>query len=341
MNSSHQLPGAVRPETWARSPTEDEIASFGSATGWLNAEPLTAADLRGKVVLIDFRTYTCANWLRTLPRIRACAAKYKDHGLVTVGVHTPEFEFEEDIDNVRCAANEARVDYPVTIDNGYAIWNALSNEYWPALYLIDGQGSIRYHHFGESAYEQSELVIQQLLAEAGAGGIGHELVSVDDARGVEAPAGWSSLKSQENYLGYRHTENFTPTRGIAMNERRVYAIPARLQLNHWALSGDWTAGEQATLLNTANGRIVYRFHTRDLHLVMGPAARGTSARFHVLIDGQPPGAAHGIDVDRGGGGTVTEQRLYQLVRQHGTVTDHTFETAFLDPGVQAYAFTFG
>jgi thiol-disulfide isomerase/thioredoxin len=341
MNSSHQLPGTVRHGATTRSPTEDEIASLGSATGWLNAEPLTAADLRGKVVLIDFWTYTCINWLRTLPHIRAWAAKYKDHGLVTVGVHTPEFEFEENIDNVRRAANEMRVDYPVAIDNRYAIWNAFSNEYWPALYLIDAQGSIRYHHFGESAYEQSELTIQQLLAEAGADGIGHELVSVDDARGVGAPADWSSLKSQENYLGYRRTENFTPPGGIAINERRVYATPARLQLNHWALSGDWTAGEQATSLNTAGGRIAYRFHARDLHLVMGPAARGTSVRFHVLIDGQPPGAAHGIDVDRRGGGTVTEQRLYQLIHQHGTVTDHTFEIAFLDPGVQAYAFTFG
>src|ERR1700684_236260 len=266
MNSNQRLSGVIRPEATARSPIEDELASFGSATGWLNAEPLTAADLRGKVVLIDFCTYTCINWLRTLPHIRAWAAKYKDHGLVTVGVHTPEFEFEQNIDNVRRAANEMRVDYPVAIDNRYAIWNAFSNEYWPALYLIDAQGSIRYHHFGESAYEQSELVIQQLLAEAGADGSGHELVSVDDARGVEAPADWSSLKSQENYLGYPRTENFTPPGGIAINERRVYATPARLQLNHWALSGDWTAGEQATSLNTAGGRIAYRFHARDLHL---------------------------------------------------------------------------
>jgi hypothetical protein len=341
MNSSHQLPGTVCPEATARSLTEDEIDSFGSATGWLNAEPLTAAGLRGKVVLIDFWTYTCINWLRTLPHIRAWTARYKDHRLVTVGVHTPEFEFEENIDNVRRSANEIRVDYPVAIDNRYEIWNAFSNEYWPALYLIDAQGRIRYHHFGESAYEQSELVIQQLLVEAGAGGIGHELVSVDDVRGVEAPADWSDLKSQENYLGYRRTENFAPPGGIAADERRVYASPARLQLNHWVLSGDWTAGEQATLLNLANGRIVYRFHARDLHLVMGPVARGTSVRFHVLIDGQPPGAAHGIDVDRRGEGTVNEQRLYQLIRQHGTVPDHTFEIAFLDPGVQAYAFTFG
>jgi thiol-disulfide isomerase/thioredoxin len=341
MNSNQRLSGVIRPEATARSPIEDELASFGSATGWLNAEPLTAADLRGKVVLIDFWTYTCINWLRTLPYIRAWAEKYKDHGLVTVGVHTPEFEFEENIDNVRRAAKDMHVDYPVAIDNGYTIWHAFKNEYWPALYLIDARGNVRYHHFGEGAYEQSETIIQKLLAEAGAGGISHEVVSVDDAHGTEAAADWGNLKSPENYVGYQRTENFASPGGVVVDERHLYAAPARLRLNHWALSGDWTAREQATVLNTANGRIVYCFHARDLHLVMGPAARGTSVRFHVLIDGQPPGASHGIDVDGQGGGIVTEQRLYQLIRQRGTVTDHTFEIAFLDPGVQAFAFTFG
>ena len=341
MNSTQRLSGTKSPEATARSPIEDELASFGSATRWLNAEPLTAADLRGKVVLIDFWTYTCINWLRTLPYIRAWAAKYKDHGLATVGVHTPEFGFEENIDNVHRAVQDMRVDYPVAIDNGYTIWHAFKNEYWPALYLIDAQGHIRYHHFGEGAYEQSEIIIQQLLTEAGAGGISNELVSANDAHGAEAAADWGSLKSAENYVGYRRTENFASPGGVGADERRVYAAPARLKLNHWALSGDWTVREQATVLNTAGGRILYRFHARDLHLVMGPAARGTSVRFHVLIDGQPPGTAHGIDVDDQGGGTVTEPRLYQLIRQRDIVTDHTFEIAFLDPGAAAYAFTFG
>jgi thiol-disulfide isomerase/thioredoxin len=341
MNSNPRLPGTIRPKATAQSPMEDELASFGSATGWLNADPLTAADLRGKVVLIDFWTYTCINWLRTLPYIRAWAAKYKDHGLVAVGVHTPEFEFEKDIDNVRRAVKDMRVDYPVAIDNEYAIWNSFKNKYWPALYLIDARGKIRYRHFGEGAYEQSELAIQQLLAEAGVGGVSHELVSVSGVGGVEASADWSSLKSPENYLGYRRTENFASPGGVATDERRVYANPARLRLNHWALSGNWIVRQQAAVLSAGSGRILYRFYARDLHLVMGPETRGTSVSFHVLIDGQPPGAAHGSDVDDQGGGTVTEQRLYQLIRQRGAVTEHTFEITFSRPGVQAYAFTFG
>jgi thiol-disulfide isomerase/thioredoxin len=319
---------------------EGELPPLGSATEWLNSQPLTAAGLRGKVVLIDFWTYSCINWLRSLPYVRAWAEKYKNQGLVVIGVHAPEFAFEKHVDNVRRAAKDMRVAYPIAIDNDHAIWRAFKNEYWPALYLVDAQGHIRHHHFGEGEYEQSELMIQQLLAEAGTRGIGHELVAVD-ARGAEAAADWGSLKSPENYVGYERTENFASPGGAVLDKRRVYAAPARLRLNHWALSGDWTVERQATVLNKANGRIAYRFHARDLHLVMGPAAQGTSVRFRVLIDGQPPGAAHGIDVDDQGNGTVTEQRLYQLIRQPRPIADRQFEIEFLDSGVEAFAFTFG
>jgi Thioredoxin like C-terminal domain len=233
-----------------------------------------------------------------------------------------------------------RVEYPIAIDNDYAIWNAFDNHYWPALYLVDAQGRIRSHQFGEGAYEQSEMMIQQLLAEAGIGGIAPELVSVD-ARGAEVAADWGDLRSPENYVGYERTENFASPGGAELDKPRVYAAPERLRLNHWALSGDWTVEQQATVLNKANGRIAYRFHARDLHLVMGPAARGTSVRFRVLIDGRQPGAAHGIDVDDQGNGTVTEQRLYQLIRQPKPIADRQFEIEFLDAGVEAFAFTFG
>ena len=324
----------------AQLPVEGELPSLGGATGWLNSPPLTAADLRGSVVLVNFWTYTCINWLRQLPYVRAWAGKYSGQGLVVVGVHTPEFPFERDPDNVRGAVREMTIEYPVAIDNDYAVWSAFDNHYWPALYFADAKGLIRHHHFGEGEYQQSEMVIQQLLAEAGSAGAGHELVSVD-ARGAEAPADWDSLWSPENYLGYERTGNFASPGGAVLGQRHAYTAPAELRLNHWALSGDWTMGEQAATLNTANGQIADRFHARDLHLVMGPAVRGTSVRFNVLIDGQPPGAAHGADVDDQGNGTVTEPRLYQLLRQPGPVSDRTFEIAFPEPGVQAYAFTFG
>jgi thiol-disulfide isomerase/thioredoxin len=322
-------------------PIEGELPSLSSATGWLNSQPLTVAGLRGKVVLIDFWTYTCINWLRSLPYVRAWAEKYKDHGLVVIGVHAPEFAFEKHVDNVRRAAKDMRVDYPIAIDNDHAIWRAFKNEYWPARYFVDAQGHIRHHQFGEGEYEQSEMIVQQLLAEAGMGGISHELVSVD-ARGAEAAPDWGNLKSPENYVGYERTENFASPGGAVLDQRRDYAAPpARLKLNQWALSGDWTVEKRATVLNKANGRISYRFHARDLHVVMGPAARGTSVRFRVLIDGQPPGAAHGTDVDDQGNGTVTEQRLYQLIRQPMPIADRQFEIEFLDSGVEAFAFTFG
>jgi thiol-disulfide isomerase/thioredoxin len=323
-----------------RLPDEGELPPFDGATGWINSPPLTTAGLRGKVVLTGFWTYTCINWLRQLPYLRAWAGKYSGHGLVVIGVHTPEFGFEHDSDNVRRAVRDMRIDYPVAIDNDYAIWSAFGNHYWPALYFADAQGRIRHHHFGEGEYQQSEMVIQQLLDEAGSGGAGHELVAVD-AYGAEAPADWATLRSPENYTGYERTENFASPGGAVPGQPHAYTAPAELRLNQWALSGDWTMEEQVVTLNQAGGRIACRFHARDLHLVMGPTTRDMPVRFRVLIDGQPPDTANGADIDGYGHGTVTEQRLYQLIRQAGPITTRTFEISFPDPGVQAYAFTFG
>jgi len=334
------LLAALLAATMAPLPVEGELPSPGGATGWLNSQPLTKDGLRGKVVLVDFWTYTCINWLRTLPYVRAWAGKYKEQGLVVIGVHTPEFRFEKDLDNVRRAVKDRKIDFPVAMDNDYAIWRAFDNHYWPALYVIDAQGRIRHHQFGEGGYERSERIIQQLLGEAGISGIGDQLAAVD-ARGIEAEADWADLKSPENYLGHERTENFVSPGRAVLDKPRVYAAPARLKLNDWALSGDWTVKRDGVALNKANGRIAYRFHARDLHLVMGPAVRGASVRFRVLIDGQPPGAAHGIDVDDQGNGTVSEQRLYQLIRQPSPIADRQFEIEFLDPGVEAFAFTFG
>ncbi|MFL6283406.1 MAG: thioredoxin family protein [Pyrinomonadaceae bacterium] len=321
-------------------PVESEMPSLEGATAWLNSPPLTTDSLRGKVALFQFCTYTCINWLRTLPYVRAWDDKYKGRGLTIIGVHTPEFPFEKDLDNVRHALKEMRVVYPVALDSDYAIWRAFKNQYWPALYFVDARGRVRHHHFGEGEYEQSEMVIRQLLTEAGAGGVGHELVSID-ASGVEAAADWDSLKSPENYVGYERTENFASPGGAVPDKSRVYAAPAQLILNRWALSGDWTVEKGAVALNKSGGRIAYGFHARDLNLVMGPSARGSSVRFRVTLDGQPPRAAHGSDVDEQGNGTVTEQRLYQLIRQPKPVNDRRFEIEFLDAGAEAFAFTFG
>jgi thiol-disulfide isomerase/thioredoxin len=323
-----------------RLPVEGELPSLDGATGWLNSPPLTPAGLRGKVVLVGFWTYTCVNWLRQLPYVRAWARKYSRQGLVVIGVHTPEFAFERNADNVRRAVQDMRIDYPVVTDNDYAVWRAFENHYWPALYFADAQGRIRHHHFGEGEYGQSEMIIQQLLGEAGSAGAGDDLVSVD-ARGAEAPADWATLRSPENYAGYDRAENFASPGGAVPGQPHLYTAPAELRLNYWALSGDWTMQEQAATLNQVGGQIACRFHARDLHLVTGPAAPGTPIRFRVLLDGQPPGTAHGIDVDGQGNGTVTQPRLYQLIRQPGPVTERSFEITFLDPGAQAYAFTFG
>jgi thiol-disulfide isomerase/thioredoxin len=321
-------------------PIEGELPSLVGATAWLNSQPLAADSLRGKVVLVQFCTYTCINWLRTLPYVRAWAEKYTGQGLIVLGVQTPEFPFEKDLDNVRRALKAMRVAYPVAVDNDYAIWRAFKNQYWPALYFVDARGSIRHHQFGEGDYEQSERVIQQLLAEAGTRGVGQELVSID-ARGIEAAADWDSLKSPENYVGYERMESLASPGGAAPDKSHVYEAPAQLSLNRWALSGDWTMKRQNVVLNKASGRITYSFHARDLHIVMGPSARGTSVRFRVTLDGQLPRAAHGVDVDEQGNGTVTEQRLYQLIRQPQPVNDRRFEIEFLDAGAEAFAFTFG
>jgi thiol-disulfide isomerase/thioredoxin len=316
-----------------------ELAAIGSAAEWLNSPRLTPSSLAGKVVLVDFCTYTCINWLRTLPYVRAWAQKYRQ-GLVVIGVHTPEFGFERNVDNVRRAVRQMAIEYPVVIDNDYSIWRAFKNQYWPALYFVDARARVRQHQFGEGEYEQSELTIQRLLGEAGVAGIRDGVAPVD-ARGVEAPADWENLKSPENYLGHERTENFASPGGGELDRRRLYAAPARLALNQWALAGEWTMGRPATVLGSPNGRIVYRFHARDLHLVMGPPRQGTSIRFRVTIDGQPPGAAHGLDVDEGGNGTAVEQRLYQLIRQPKPIVDRTFVIEFLDAGVEAFSFTFG
>ena len=339
LTSANQL---VRSATHpaAQLPVEGHLPGFDQATGWLNSPPLTAAGLRGQVALVQFWTYTCINWLRTLAAVRAWADRYRDQGLVVVGVHTPEFDFEHDPDNVRQAVTDLRVTYPVAVDSDYGIWSAFANLYWPASYFVDAQGQIRHHRFGEGDEHMSEMVLQQLLADAGADGIDQALTSVD-ARGVEAAADWNSLRSPENYLGSERTDNFVSPNGSILDTSYAYAAPPQLALNQWALSGDWTVKQGAILLNAAGGRILYRFRARDLHLVMTPPAPGSPVRFQVRLDGQPPGPAHGTDLDDQGNGTLTQPRLYQLVRQPGPISDRTFEVTFADPGVQAYAFTFG
>jgi len=329
-----------KPRAPAQLPTEGQMPSFGRVTEWLNSKPLTTADLRGKVVLTSFWTYSCINWRRQLPYVRAWAEKYSDEGLVVIGVHSPEFAFEKNVANVRWAAKEMRVDYPVVMDNEFGIWRAFKNQYWPALYFVDARGRIRHHQFGEGEYQQSELVIQQLLVDAGIGDVKQGMVSII-GEGTEAPGDWTELRSPENYVGYERTEGFKSRGGAIPDQRRLYVMPATLNLNQWALTGDWTIEKQRIILNNANGRIAYRFHARDLHLVMGPAAPGTSVRFRVLIDGNVPDAAHGIDVDDQGRGTVSQSRMYQLIRQPKPSVDRQFEIEFIDSGVEAFSFTFG
>jgi thiol-disulfide isomerase/thioredoxin len=323
-----------------RLPVEGGMPSLGGATGWLNSQTLTPASLRGKVVLINFWTYSCINSIRTLPYLRAWSERYKGKGLVVIGVQAPEFTFEKNIDNVRWAVKDMRLDYPIAIDNDHAIWNAFNNEYWPALYFVDAGGRIRHHQFGEGEYEQSELILQQLLAEAGNGAIDHRLVSVE-ARDIEVAADWNSLKSPETYVGYEQAENFSSPGGVRQNKNRTYRTPRYLSVNQWALSGDWTFGKQSAILNETNGRIVYRFHARDLYLVMGPGTPGTLVKFRVAIDGQPPRDVHGVDVNDQGNGVVIEQRLYQMIRQMEPIVDHQFEIEFLDTGAEVFVFTFG
>jgi cytochrome c biogenesis protein CcdA/thiol-disulfide isomerase/thioredoxin len=319
-------------------PVEGVMPPLDGATAWINSPPLTPQALRGKVVLVDFWTYSCINCLRSLPYVRAWAAKYKDHGLVVIGVHAPEFAFEKDLGNVRRAVHDLKVDYPVALDGNLAIWQAFHNEYWPAHYFIDAEGRIRAHHFGEGEYDSSERIIQKLLREAGYANVPGGIVD-PDAQGAErAPA--NDVQSPETYVGYGRGANLASDH-VAEDKASDYAAPATLNLNQWGLTGSWTIGPQMTVLNKAPGKIVFRFHARDLHLVLGPAGGTIPVRFRVTIDGAPPGDAHGVDTNAAGEGQVTTQRLYQLIRQNGAIADRTFTIEFLDPGVQAYSFTFG
>ncbi len=332
MKMSAKAPGAL--------PIEGNLPPLDGAVQWLNSPPLTAQALKGKVVLVDFWTYSCINCLRTLPYVKAWAEKYRDQGLVVIGVHAPEFAFERDVGNVTKAMKDLGINYPVAIDNDYKIWRAFNNEYWPAHYFADAQGRIRYHHFGEGEYAESERVIQQLLREAGASKVADGLIKAD-ATGVQLAPDMNEVQSPETYVGYQRAEHFVPQTGLVPDKVSAYSTPTQLALNDWGLDGQWNVGSERAISSAPASRIVYRFHARDLHLVLGPGADGKPVRFKVLIDGKAPGDAHGTDVAPDGSGSVTEQRLYQLVRQNGGVTDRTFSIEFLDPGVSAYAFTFG
>jgi Thioredoxin like C-terminal domain/AhpC/TSA family len=321
-------------------PIEGHVPPLEGATQWLNSPPLTASDLRGKVALFNFCTYTCINWIRTLPYIRAWAETYKDRGLVMIGVHTPEFSFEHDLENVRRALKEMEVTYPIAVDNDYALWEAFSNNYWPALYFVDAEGRIRHHRFGEGDYERSETIIQQLLREAGAEGVSDELAPVDP-RGAEVAADWEDLESPEEYLGSRRAQNFDPAERSRWGAHRSDERPRPLRRNHWTLAGSWTMTPEAVVLNEPGGRITFRFHARDVHLVMGPTAREMQVPFRVSIDGAPPSSSSGTDVERDGSGLLDGQRMYHLIRQQAPIDDRTFQIEFLGRGAEAFAFTFG
>jgi thiol-disulfide isomerase/thioredoxin len=320
-------------------PNEGPLPDLGGAVAWLNSSPLNDKSLRGKVVLVNFWTYSCINSLRELPYIASWAAKYKDSGLVVIGAHAPEFGFEKERSNVENAVRELKIAFPVAIDSNHAIWQAFHNEYWPADYLIDGRGRIRYHHFGEGDYSGSEDAIQTLLRENGATGLNGSAVSIS-AEGVEAPPS-EDIQSPETYVGYDRAEHFASRERLDQDSRRTYSSPATLSLNQWGLAGPWTVAAEKASLQAAPGKIVFRFHARDLHMVLGPAKDGKPIRFRVKLDGAVPGADSGVDSAADGSGEVREPRLYQLIRQRGQIQDRTFEIEFLDPGVQAFSFTFG
>ena len=309
------------------------MPTLGGANEWLNSEPLGPAELRGRVVVVTFWTLTCINWLRQEPYVRAWSQAYRDDGLIVVGVHTPEFSFEHDLDEVRRATKERAIDYPVLVDNDYDVWSAFANRFWPALYFVDADGVIRDEHFGERRYEQSELLIQELL------GLNRELVPVEGL-GVEAEADWGNLRSPETYLGYGRSHGFASPDRAARDDRRIYEIPGRLPPNHWGLAGEWTIRRENVVAEEARGSIAFRFRARDAHLVLASGTR-EPIPFNVLLDGEPPGPSHGVDVDEQGRGLLRDGRMYQLVRQHGAVLERTVEIAFLEPGAEAYAFTFG
>src|SRR5262245_22972375 len=321
-------------------PDEGRLATFEGATGWLNSDPLTPEGLRGRVVLAAFWTYTCISRLRRPPSLRAWATKYGDHGLTIVGVHTPEFSFESNIVNVTEQSRQLAVEYPIAVDSDYGVWQAFSNHYWPAVYIADAEGRIRFHHFGEGEYPMTEMVIQQLLLDAGAQGVEQDLVTVEP-RGLEVAADWQTLQSPETYVGYRQSTGLAQERSATFDEPGTYTLPGRLSLNSWGLAGNWTVAGEAAVLNERGGRIAFQFHARDVNLVMGPSSRGASIPFQVFLDGQPAKDAHGSDANPDGSGIVSQQRTYQLIRQPGAVAGHTFEVEFEDAGVEAYCFTFG
>ena len=316
------------------------LYSLSGATGWINSKPLTAKDLKGKVVLVDFWDYSCINCIRAVPYVRAWADKYKDSGLVVIGVHTPEFDFEKQLPNVQKAVQKFNMSYPIALDSSYKIWDEFENQYWPAEYFIDAKGKVRFEHFGEGDYDKSERWIQQLLAEANAKPMPASAVNVH-AQGVQAASDMSDVRSPETYIGYARAQNFSSPGGFRRDSEKSYTEPKNLSLNDWGLVGSWIDHEQAAILTSSGGKIVFRFHARDLHLVLGPSADGKPVRFRVTIDGQAPGENHGVDTDAQGNGVVNSYRLYQLVRQKGAIADHTFTIEFLDPGVQAFSFTFG
>jgi cytochrome c biogenesis protein CcdA/thiol-disulfide isomerase/thioredoxin len=322
-------------------PVEGQIPSFAGATLWLNSPPLNPEGLRGKVVVVDFWTYSCINCLRALPYVESWFQKYKDHGLVVIGVHAPEFAFEKDPANVRRAVADLKVTYPVALDNDYAIWQAFNNQYWPAHYFIDAEGRVRAHHFGEGNYDESEQIIRKLLSEAGQRDLPPPGMGAEKPVGVQAPPDEAHDQSPETYVGYRRAENFQSPGGFAQDQVHAYSAPAALKLNQWALGGSWNVDAEKAVLGPVPGKIVFRFYARDLHLVLGPGIDGKPVRFRVTLDGVAPAASHGADTDSSGAGAIDRQRLYQLIRQSGDVREHTFTIEFLDSGVQAYSFTFG
>lgn len=316
-----------------------ELASFDRASAWINSPPLTASSFENRVTLVQFCTFTCINWLRTVPYVRAWAERYGKSGLMVIGAHTPEFSFEHDVTNVRRAMARQQVGHPIAVDNANAIWDGFENSAWPAVYLFDPQGRLRYRHFGEDEQEIAEEMIRKVFEENGVRSLGPALGRVA-GMGVELAADWANWKSPENYVGYQKTVNFRSPGGIARNSRRTYTAPRDLDLNEWGLAGDWMVVPEGAILDATGGRIIYRFHSRDLNLVMGPRA-ARDIRFRVRLDGEAPGAAHGLDVDERGAGTAKDQRLYQLIRQPQPIEDRTVEIEFLDPGVEAFSFTFG
>lgn len=333
--------GTHKPEVAAELlSNEGQMPSLSGANEWLNSPKLTTEELRGKVVLVSFWTYTCINWLRTDSYLRAWAEKYKGQGLVVIGVHSPEFEFEKDVAKVRRAAAELNVDYPIAIDSDHRVWRAFGNRYWPAFYFVDSKGQIRHHRFGEGDYARSERVIQQLLAEAGGKNIPSDLVTAN-GQGVKAEADWNNLRSGENYLGFERTANFASPGGVLPDKSNLYAVPSKLLLNQWALAGEWKFAASSIKAEKPSGRIAYRFHARDVHLVMGSTNTAIPVRFRVLMDGKPPAISHGIDVDADGNGAVSFPRMYQLIRRAGEIGETLVEIEFLDSGAELYAFTFG